>query len=51
MYETKPIEGKVTLSGVFECRDKDGNILSTIEIIASMPLNQIEDKEIGRAHV
>lgn len=38
------LEAKLTLSGSFDCLDKDGNVLKTIVINGTIPI-EIEQKE------
>jgi hypothetical protein len=37
------LEAKLVIQGTFECRDKDGNLLKTIELKGEMPVNTKED--------
>lgn len=46
MNETS-VEGRVQVNAVFECRDKDGNIVKTIELTGSVPLAQLTEPEDG----
>ncbi len=34
--------GRIGLSGAFECRDKDGNVVKTITFSGSIPLSQLD---------
>ena len=37
--DIRPITGRLGLSGTFECRDAEGNILKTIEFTGSLPID------------
>lgn len=40
MNVPEPIKATLLVSGLFECRDKDGNLLKTIEIKGEIPLKE-----------
>ena len=40
MEEIKEIQAKVVIQGTFECRDKDGNLVKTIELSGEIPLKE-----------
>jgi len=42
MTFTAGVGAKLGISGVFEFRDKDGNILKTMEVIGSIPLEKLD---------
>ena len=35
------VKGRIGISGSFECKDKDGRVLKTIEVKGSVPLDQL----------
>lgn len=35
------LSGHVRISGAFECRDKDGNVIKTIPFTGSVPLKDL----------
>lgn len=39
---------RLRISGVFECRDKDGNLLKTIEMHGAIPLESAQQIEQAR---
>jgi hypothetical protein len=41
-FEAQPIEAKVVIAGQFECRDKDGALLKTIDFKCEVPLKETE---------
>lgn len=45
MNVPEPISAKLVVSGVFECRDKDGNLLKTIEVKGEIPLKEENDDQ------
>lgn len=47
MGELKPINAKLVLAGTLECRDKDGNLLKTIEVRGAIPLDLTDEKDDG----
>ena len=38
--EVNEIQAKVIIQGTFECRDKDGNLIKTIELTGELPLKE-----------
>lgn len=43
-WETPPMSAKLVIAGTLECRDKEGNLLQTIDVRGSIPLD-LTDKE------
>ncbi|MDP3139795.1 MAG: hypothetical protein Q8N17_26095 [Burkholderiaceae bacterium] len=41
--EVQQLEGRLVVAGQFECRDKDGVLLKTIDFKCEVPLNQQEE--------
>jgi hypothetical protein len=48
MNETQ-LSAKLVIQGTFECRDKDGNLLKTIELKGELPLNKEETNDDQRS--
>lgn len=44
--KAKPLTAKLVISGSFECKDKDGNVLKVIHLNGSLPLNDEQTLEI-----
>lgn len=38
------LEAKLVIQGTFECRDKDGNLIKTIEIKAELPVTDLKEE-------
>ena len=38
------VNAKLVISGIFECRDKDGNLVKTIEVKADVPLENLKEE-------
>jgi hypothetical protein len=47
MNVPEPIAAKLVISGIFECRDADGNLIKTIELKSEVPLNLTEQDNHG----
>ena len=47
MFEATTIQARMVISGTFECRDKDGVLLKTIELKAEVPLDDMKGEENG----
>lgn len=47
MGDLKPINATLVLTGTLECRDKDGNLLKTIEVRGAIPLDLTDEKDDG----
>lgn len=45
----EPIKAKVVVSGLLECRDKDGNLLKTIPIRGEVPLDLKDSNDDQRS--
>ncbi len=45
MSDQAQIGGRLGMSGAFECRDKDGNVIKTITFTGSIPLSQLDMSE------
>ena len=45
-YEAKPLTARLGIKGTFECRDKDGNVLKSIEIDGSVPIELAQAEEL-----
>lgn len=43
-WEAPPMSAKLVIAGTLECRDKDGNLLKTIDVRGAIPLD-LADKE------
>jgi hypothetical protein len=39
------LEAKLVIQGTFECRDKDGNLIKTIEFKGELPLEDKDDDQ------
>ena len=48
MNETQ-LNAKLVIEGTFECRDKDGNLLKTIELKGELPVDTKEDDDDQRS--
>lgn len=44
MNQEAKLEGKVVISGLLECRDKDGVLLKVIELRGEVPLSDIKEE-------
>lgn len=47
MGDLKPIDVRLVLTGTLECRDKDGNLLQTIDVRGAIPLDLTDEKDDG----
>jgi len=45
MHEVNTVEGRLHITGTFECRDKDGTLVKTITLTAEVPLAELEEFE------
>lgn len=45
----EPINAKVVVSGLLECRDKDGNLIKTIPIHSEIPLDLKDSNDDQRS--
>jgi hypothetical protein len=43
MSEQAGVAGRVAVSGVLEYRDKDGNVIKTVEVTGSLPIQGEDD--------
>jgi hypothetical protein len=43
MSEQAGVAGRVAVSGVLEYKDKDGNVIKTVEVSGSLPIQQGAD--------
>jgi len=43
-WKAPPMNASLVIAGTLECRDKDGNVLKTIEVRGAIPLD-LADKE------
>ena len=47
MSQEAGIKARVQVSGLIECRDKDGQIVKTIEFKGSAPLSENKEQQDG----
>lgn len=47
-FNTKPMGGKLGISGFLQYRDKDGNILKEVEVNGSIPLTAEQAQELAK---
>lgn len=47
--DTKPITARLGIAGVLECRDADGNVIKTIELLGSLPLTDEQAQQLQGA--
>jgi hypothetical protein len=45
MNVPEPISAKLVISGTFECRDADGNLVKTIELKSEVPLTDLQQEQ------
>ena len=45
MEVPQPLKAKLVITGTFECRDADGNLLKTIDFKSDMPLTQDQPEQ------
>ena len=43
-WKAPPMSAKLVLSGVLECRDKDGKLLQTIEVRGAIPVDLTDEE-------
>jgi hypothetical protein len=43
MSEKAGVAGRVAVTGVLEYRDKDGNVIKTVEVTGSLPIQGEDD--------
>lgn len=45
-FNTKPMGGRLGVSGFLQYRDKDGNVLKEVEVSGSIPLTSEQAQEL-----
>ena len=45
MDQKAELQAKLHISGTFECRDADGNLVKTIEVSGEIPLQEDKDDD------
>lgn len=44
-WKVPPMNARLVLTGTLECRDKDGNLLQTIEVRGAIPVDLTDEED------